>query len=329
MTVGHPLIDLQLGNRASIDKNEKESATTLDAKRIQRHFSVLIQLEQRSIIVFAGGIRIKGDHIVFGDAGRLFNRDLFSREECAHRSAKHGGVVRIRFGVSSKKAMPLFCLSQGKGDQQKQCARKNAFHVRLIKGLTGFGQPRKVFALFKVRTFRHILWILLLLLLVNAQAQEAQPSATPARPKRGWVGRILHPFGGSAPRAEYKDPKLRGLTLEVQVSPQPIKLSEVRQLEVKTTLKNSGKGAVTLDFLTDQRIEIFLTNSEGALLTKWSDNHAITEKPGTVTVNPQEFVEYNERIATRELTPNKVFIAEVFYPKYPELRARQKFMTEP
>ncbi len=58
-------------------------------------------------------------------------------------------------------------------------------------------------------------------------------------------------------------------------------------------------------------------------------NHAITEKPGTVLINPQEHIEYNEMIATRDLTPNKVFIAEVFFPQYPELRIRQKFLTAP
>jgi hypothetical protein len=162
-------------------------------------------------------------------------------------------------------------------------------------------------------------------------AATSPPVMKEAPPKRSLFNRVLHPFGGSsAPRAIVpKDPKLRGLTVELQVSPQPLKLSEIRQLEVKAILKSDAKNAITLDFPTDQRIEVFLTNSDGTLLTKWSDNHAINEKPGTVTINPLEHIEYNERIATRELTPNKVFIAEVFFPKYPELRARQKFMTEP
>jgi hypothetical protein len=86
---------------------------------------------------------------------------------------------------------------------------------------------------------------------------------------------------------------------------------------------------VTLDFPLNQRIEIYLTNSEGNILTKWSDNHAIAEKPATILINPQERIEYNETIATRDLTPNKVFIAEVFFPQYPELRVRQKFLAVP
>ena len=80
---------------------------------------------------------------------------------------------------------------------------------------------------------------------------------------------------------------------------------------------------------TQGRIEIYLMDSAGDILAKWSDNHAIAEKPVTILINSQERVEYNETIATRELTPNKVFIAEVFFPQYPELRIRQKFLAVP
>lgn len=166
---------------------------------------------------------------------------------------------------------------------------------------------------------------LFLFILLGAQsfAQEAAPK------KRGFFGRMLHPFSSSASAPQYRDPKLRGLTLDVQIAPQPVKLSEVRQLEIKAILSNVSKQPITLDFTTDQRIEIYLRNAAEQILTTWSDNHAPNEKPGTVVVNPGEHVEYKESIATRELTPNKVFSAEVFFPKYQEIRARQKFMTAP
>ena len=162
----------------------------------------------------------------------------------------------------------------------------------------------------------------------------ATPTPGPSRPpkpqKRGWFSRILHPFGSPKRVApEYKDPKLRGLVLDLQVSPQTVKLSEVRQLEIKLTLINQGKASVQLDFANDQRIEIFLMDSAEIILTRWSDNHAVNAKPGALLINPGEHIEYNETIATRDLTPNKVFIVEVFFPKYPELRARQKFLTAP
>jgi Intracellular proteinase inhibitor len=157
--------------------------------------------------------------------------------------------------------------------------------------------------------------------------QEATPTVTPAR-KRGWLSRILHPFSPSMV-PQYKDPRLRGLALDLQITPQTVKLSEVRQLSVKVTLANLSKRPVALDFPTTQRIEIYLTNSAGDVLTKWSENHAITDKPATILINPSERIEYDETISTRELTPNKVFIAEVFFPQFLELRIRQKFLAVP
>ena len=172
--------------------------------------------------------------------------------------------------------------------------------------------------------------VLLVLTVFTAGAifgQDVTPTPTPAR-KRGWLGRILHPFSPNMV-PQYKDPRLRGLALDLQITPQTVKLSEVRQLSVKVTLANLSKRPVTLDFPTTQRIEIYLTNSAGEVLTKWSENHAITEKPAAILINPNERIEYNETISTRELTPNKVFIAEVFFPQYLELRVRQKFLAVP
>src|ERR1043165_4886980 len=100
------------------------------------------------------------------------------------------------------------------------------------------------------------------------------PLPSPKPRKRGWFSRILHPFGGGSSTKrempEFKNPKLRGLVLDRQVSPQTIRLSEVRQLEAKLTLTNMGKRAVELDFPNDQRIEIFLMNSAEITLTRWS-----------------------------------------------------------
>src|SRR6202043_2949180 len=147
------------------------------------------------------------------------------------------------------------------------------------------------------------------------------PVVMPSAPKTGFFSRMFHSSSSSKKAPKYSNRKLEGLLLEVQVSPQPVNLSEIRQLQVKAALSNKGKRTATFDFPTDQRIEIYLMTSEQSVLTKWSDNHAFTDKPGTILVNPEEHVEYNESISTRDLTPNKVFIVEVFLPKYPEVRA--------
>ena len=100
-------------------------------------------------------------------------------------------------------------------------------------------------------------------------------------------------------------------------------------MEVKVILTNRGKHPVELNFPTEQRIEIYLRSTNEDVLTKFSENHVFAEKPGSVLINPGEHADYTGSIATRELLPGTVFIAEVFFPKYPELSVRQKFMTVP
>src|SRR5207237_7552889 len=150
---------------------------------------------------------------------------------------------------------------------------------------------------------RAVLHILMLFLVGSIFAQDALPTSTPLR-KRGWLGRLLHPFSPEA-IPQYKDARLRGLTVDLQITPQSIKLSEVRQLGIKLTLANISKRPVTLDFPTNQRIEIYLMNSEGNILTKWSDNHAIAEKPATILIKPQERNEHNETIESTAHKPNQ------------------------
>lgn len=179
-----------------------------------------------------------------------------------------------------------------------------------------------------------VLWLLVCTMSASVHGQQAAaqlpPPAEPppAVEKRSWFAR-LNPFRRSEKLPEYNDQRLRGLVLTMELAPQPLKLSEVRQMDVKVRLTNKGRRPVTLEFPNAQRIEIYLRNSAEKIVETWSDNHAFAEARGTVMINPQESIEYAETIATRELTPNKVFIAEAFFPEYPELRIRQKFMTAP
>ena len=145
-----------------------------------------------------------------------------------------------------------------------------------------------------------------------------------AQEKRSWLSRAMHPFGSGEKIPEYKNPRLRGLVLAVEILQEPVKLSEVRQLPVRVTLTNRGTQAVELNFPSEQRIEILLHDSSRNVVTRWSDNRAFGEEPGTLLINPGEHVEYSETIATRELTPGKVFTVEVTVPAYPELHAQRK-----
>lgn len=154
-------------------------------------------------------------------------------------------------------------------------------------------------------------------------------SGAPAQEKRGLFGRFLHPFGSSEKIPQYKDPKIRGLALTVELPSEPVRLSEVRQLPVHILLTNLGKRAVEMSFPSEQRIEILLHDSNGRVVTRWSDNRAFEEKPGTLLINPGEHVDYSETIATRELTPGRVFTVEVILPAYPELDGQRKSIAAP
>lgn len=171
-------------------------------------------------------------------------------------------------------------------------------------------------------------WALFATLLLLAQPAwlDAQQSAAP---KRGFFGRLLHPFSSSGKIPEYRDPKLRGLQLSVQLPPEPIKLAETRQLPVTVHLENVGDRAVELSFPTDQRIEILLHDAAGRIVNRWSENRAFQATPATVLINPTEHLEYTETIATRELTPGRVFTVEVLVPAYPELDSKRKSIAAP
>ena len=137
---------------------------------------------------------------------------------------------------------------------------------------------------------RRLVLLVLILFVAGAMVgQDPTPAPTPTR-NRGWLGRILHPFSPNVV-PQYKDSRLRGLALDLQITPQTVKLSEVRQLSVKVTLANLSKRPVTLDFPTTQRIEIYLMDSAGDVLTKWSENHAIAAKTATILINPSERIE--------------------------------------
>src|SRR6266568_9068836 len=75
----------------------------------------------------------------------------------------------------------------------------------------------------------------------------ATPITTTTLQKRGFIGRVFHPFSSSEVLPKYNDHKLRGLVLDLQVSPQPVRLSEVRQVEVKLTVTNMGNRMIPLD----------------------------------------------------------------------------------
>ena len=158
----------------------------------------------------------------------------------------------------------------------------------------------------------------------------ASIGAVPAQEQKGsWLNHVFHPFHSGEKYPVYKNKRLNGLVLSVELPNEPVKLSEMRQLSVRVLLANRGPKAVELNFPSEQRIEILLHDSAGRVVTRWSENRAFEDKAANLLINPDEHVEYSETIATRELSPGKVFTVEVTVPAYPELDAQRKSIAAP
>ncbi len=123
----------------------------------------------------------------------------------------------------------------------------------------------------------------------------------------------------------------RGLILELKASPDPVKLGEVRQIDVTLTLRNTSKQTITLKFPTTQTIEILLRDqATGNVLSQWSTDQTFQPQSRLLILNSHERVEYDQPITTRELKPGKTYSLEAYFVGYDqELRASRPIIPLP
>ena len=123
----------------------------------------------------------------------------------------------------------------------------------------------------------------------------------------------------------------QGLAVELRSSPDPVKLGEVRQIDVTVILRNTSKQPVHLNFPTGQSIEIVLREpNSGKILTKWSTDRVFNSESRYLLVNAQERLEFNEPITTRELQAGKPYTLEAYFIGYEkDLRASKAVIPQP
>jgi hypothetical protein len=174
--------------------------------------------------------------------------------------------------------------------------------------------------------FRALLCSLAVALPMSLIAAEETP---PPAPKPSLFHRMLHPFGESKP----KEPKVRGtnfkqLEMGVQIEPNPVKISENRQIKVTLTLTNRGGKLAQLEFPTSQRVEVLVRAKGGQMIEQWSQDQAFTNEPTLVTINPRERLEYSVKVATRDMTAGEAYTVEAFFPNFDALRKSVTLTTE-
>ncbi len=122
--------------------------------------------------------------------------------------------------------------------------------------------------------------------------------------------------------------RTRTFALQMQLSPQPVKLSDMRQVDVRIRLENISKKYVQLEFPTTQRFEILVSDENGKLIDQWSEDHSFESTVTYVGINPGEHVEYTATIPTRDMQPGKKYIVAGFFPNFPELKVEQTIVPE-
>lgn len=122
----------------------------------------------------------------------------------------------------------------------------------------------------------------------------------------------------------------QGLAVEIKSSPDPVKLGEVRQLEVAVILRNLSKQPVHLNFPSGQTIEIVLREpNSGKVLTKWSTDRIFNTESRYLLINPQEYLQFNEPISTRDLQTGKPYTLEAYFVGYEkDLRATKAIVPQ-
>ena len=122
--------------------------------------------------------------------------------------------------------------------------------------------------------------------------------------------------------------RTRALGMEMRLSPLPVKLSETRYIEAHITLENISKRYVQLEFPTSQRMDFLITNEQGLLVSRWSDDHPFEPTVGHVGINPGERVEYSGSLSTRDLKPGRSYTVTGFFPSFEDLKVEQVIVPE-
>jgi len=96
----------------------------------------------------------------------------------------------------------------------------------------------------------------------------------------------------------------------LSVQPESPKIGQDRELDVVYSVKNNSRKMTRLEFPTDQRIEILTMDSGGAVVDRWSDDRSFRPREGLVVLNPNERIEFREKVSTRDMRAGETYTIE-------------------
>ena len=115
----------------------------------------------------------------------------------------------------------------------------------------------------------------------------------------------------------------RNTTEKLTIDPPTFSLTERREVETTYTLRNNTGKIMRLDYPTSQRMDIITKDASGQAVDKWSDDRSFKPQEGIVIINPNERIEYREKVPTREMKPDQTYTIQAEVAGYPDYTASQ------
>jgi hypothetical protein len=113
------------------------------------------------------------------------------------------------------------------------------------------------------------------------------------------------------------------------LSPSDISLSQTSELDVTLKLSNARKQELQILYPDNQRLEILTKDSTGNIVNRWSQDRSFEHTSGFVSVNPQEFISYTEKIATTGMKAGETYTIEVSLANQQGFVASTKVTPQP
>jgi hypothetical protein len=111
-----------------------------------------------------------------------------------------------------------------------------------------------------------------------------------------------------------------GLEMRVKVTPEVVRLSDARSLEVHLQLINRSKKQANLMFNDSRKYDFILRDTSGKKLAQWSDDQPVNQTPGFVIINPGERAEFVGSVSTRDMVAGRTYTLEASVVGYDRMR---------
>lgn len=110
---------------------------------------------------------------------------------------------------------------------------------------------------------------------------------------------------------------------KLDVEPASFSLQDRREISVTYSIRNNTKKITRIEYPTSQRIEILTRTPQGTVIDRWSDDRTFENLEGIVVINPDERIEYQEKIPTREMKAGETYNVEAFATSEPNFSAQK------